>query len=260
MSGTVLITGASRGIGEELAKLFAQDKYNLVLVARNEVQLHQLKLTLEKKFQIQVHYLVEDLTQENAYLNILNQLKKLSVQIDVLVNNAGIGDQALFATEDPQKISAMINLNIKFLTEITRNLLPAMLQRKQGKILNVASTAAFQPGPMMAVYYATKAYVLSFSEALRFELRHSGISVTTLCPGPTETMFHQLAQGTASYLARGRIGMLKPEIVAKIGYRALNKNQDIIVAGWFNYFLTLLIPFTPRSLTLWIVNKLHSHH
>src|SRR5258708_5013055 len=195
---TVLITGASGGIGYELAKLFARDHYNLVLVARSADKLAQVATELQGHG-VTVKTVALDLAAPPAPRFLFDQLQREGVAIDILLNNAGFGAFGDFVKMPEEEILGQIDLNIRALTELTRLFLPTMVARRNGRIMNVASTAAFQPGPLMAVYYATKAYVLSFSEAIANELRDSGITVTCFCPGATHTGFARLP-GTATSL------------------------------------------------------------
>src|SRR5277367_149242 len=190
---TALITGASFGIGLELARIFAREGYSLVLVARTADRLRQLASELEKNHGTRSLILAVDLTDPGASAYVLDQTTRADLQVDVLVNNAGFGQYGLFAENDLEECLRQIQLNITTLTHLTRLYLPAMIERKTGGILNVASTAAFQPGPLMAVYFATKAYVLHFSEALANELHGKGVTVSCLCPGPTATEFQERA-------------------------------------------------------------------
>src|SRR5712692_6004686 len=182
---TALITGASGGIGYELAKLFARDSYNLVLVARSADKLAQLAAELEKAYQIRATVVAVDLAQPDGPEQVFAATQKAAIEVDVLVNNAGFGQFGFYVETDLQEELQQIQLNIASLTHLTKLYVRPMVERRHGRILNVASTAAFQPGPLMAVYYATKAYVLSFSAALSNELQGTGVSVTALCPGPT---------------------------------------------------------------------------
>src|SRR5579864_3658891 len=190
---TALITGASFGIGAEFARIFAREGYNLVLVARSADKLRQIASELEKAHGTRSLILAADLTDPGAPAYVVDQTTRADIQVDVLVNNAGFGQYGFFAQNDLEECLRQIQLNVATLTHLTRLYLHAMIERKNGGILNVASTAAFQPGPLMAVYFATKAYVLHFSEALANELRESGITVTCLCPGPTATEFQKRA-------------------------------------------------------------------
>jgi len=213
---TALITGASSGIGLELAKIFAQNKINVVLVARSEDKLMQLAHDIKNQYGIAVAVLAKDLSDYNNSKEVFEHCNQQNIQIDYLVNNAGFGDFGFFADSDWDKQLQMINLNITTLTYLTRLFLPGMLERKYGKIMNVASTAAFQPGPTMSVYYATKAYVLHFSEAIANELEGTGVTVTALCPGATESGFQSVANLQESKMVKGK-KLPSSEEVAKYG-------------------------------------------
>jgi uncharacterized protein len=241
--GTVLITGASYGIGADFARLFASGHHNLILVARDLEKLTTLKDELIKKYLIEVDLIACDLSVSGAAYTLVDQLKK-GEQINVLVNNAGIGDYGLFHELNPLKQQQMIELNITNLTLLTQLLLPAMVKLRSGKILNVASTAAFQPGPLMAVYYASKAYVLSFSVALANELKGKGVTVTALCPGPTSTHFVENANLQGSKLFKQR----KPanaKSVALYGIKAMNRGDVIAIEGTMNKVMAFVIRFFP---------------
>ncbi|HEX9128242.1 MAG TPA: SDR family oxidoreductase, partial [Gemmatimonadaceae bacterium] len=186
---TALVTGGSGGIGLEIAKVLARGGFDLVLVARKRDTLEAAAGQIEGKFDVRVQVFAADLRRTDAPQSIFDFLHNENIPIEVLVNNAGFGLGGEFADTKIQRELEMIQVNIAALTHLTKLFLPPMIKRKSGRLLNVASTAAFQPGPGMAVYYATKAYVLSFSEALAEELRHSGVTVTALCPGPTRTEF-----------------------------------------------------------------------
>jgi len=186
---TALITGASGGIGLELAKLFARDRFNLVLVARSRDKLDQLAAELSRKYDMKTLVIAKDLSDHNAPQEVYDEVVKAGIDVDILVNNAGYTMLGKFVELGVQEQMQMAQVNIMTLTHLTRLFLPGMVERGYGNVLNVASTAAFQPGPLMAVYYASKAYVLSFSEAIGNELRGTGVTVTVLCPGPTRTGF-----------------------------------------------------------------------
>jgi uncharacterized protein len=252
---TALITGASGGIGYEFAKNLAQRGVNLVLVARSEPKLNQIKAELEKSYGIKVEVLAQDLGDSLAPSAIYSALQ--NSQIDILINNAGFGDFGAFSDTNWEKESQMIDLNIKALTHLTKLFLPAMKQRKNGKILNVASTAAFQPGPLMAVYYATKAFVLSFSEALASELEGTGVTVTTLCPGPTESGFQAASAMEDSKLVKGK-KMPTAKEVADFGIQAMFKGKRVVVHGFMNRLLSGLIPFLPRKMVTNIVKNMQA--
>ena len=243
---TVLITGASGGIGYDLAKLFARDHHNLILVARSEDKLTQVAAELAKPG-VSVKTIALDLTQSFAAKSIAEQLQSENLTIDILVNNAGFGSLGPFAEMSDEDIAGQINLNITALTELTRLILPQMIARRSGRILNVASTAGFQPGPLMAVYYATKAYVISFSEAIASEVRNSGVTVTCFCPGPTETGFAARAGNDKSRLFK-KFGAMSSPKVALDGYRALMKGRTLAIAGMQNWMVAQSVRFSPRKL------------
>ncbi|WP_134700570.1 SDR family oxidoreductase [Ammoniphilus sp. YIM 78166] len=251
MSSFVLITGASNGIGYELAKHFARNGYALVLVARNRKKLEELAQELESMYGTKSHILVKDLSIPGTPLEIAEELQQKALPIEILVNNAGFGLYGLFSETEAKETLDMIQVNISSLTHLTRLLLPEMMSRKSGKILNVASTASFQPGPLMAVYYATKAYVLSFSEALANELEPYGITVTALCPGPTATGFEQRAGFRASKLFKG----MSAEQVAVIGYEGLQQGKTVVIPGLKNWLLASSVRFIPRRVITKIIRR-----
>lgn len=242
---TVLITGASSGIGYELTKVFADHNYNLVLVARNFKKLQELSTELINEFDISVHIITKDLSMPNSPRQVFDEIKKLSISIDVLVNNAGLGKVGLFHELDNNDDLEMIGLNITSLTELTKLFSREMVKRKEGKILNIASTGSYHPGPFTAVYYATKAYVLSFSEAISKELEPFNITVTTVCPGATKTNFAKTAG------KRDTKGAMSPNKVAKIAFKALENNNRVVVPGLLNKFFVKL----PRSLVIGMIGK-----
>jgi len=242
-----LITGASSGIGYELAWIFAREGYDLVLVSRNEQKLRQLSDEIKQKYDVSVRVLPKDLSLSRSPAEIFIELEQSSLPIDILVNNAGFGTYGPFVETSLSDELDMLQLNMVSLTHLTKLFLKDMLKRGYGKILNVASTAAFQPGPFMAVYYATKAYVLSFSEALAEELRGTNVTVTCLCPGPTVSEFGKRAGVGNILLMKGR--MMDSKSVAEIGYRALMKNQRVAVAGLMNRLLVMGSKLAPRGLT-----------
>lgn len=254
---TALITGASSGIGYELAKLFARDGYNLVLVARSKQKLIQLADELTEKFGVSVKVIAKDLALATSPDEIYMEVQELSINIHFLINNAGFATYGFFSETDSASELQMLQVNIVSLTHLTKLFLNEMLKQGEGKILNVASTAAFQPGPLMAVYYATKAYVLSFSEAIANELRGSGVTVTALCPGPTKSGFQKRADMEKSKLVSGQ-KIMDAENVAMIGYRGLMKNQAVVVPGLKNQLLALSVRFTPRNLVTKLVRNMQS--
>ncbi len=245
-AGTAVITGASSGIGLELARLFAHDGYDLVLVARSVDKLDRLGAELSQRHRIRSRTVGADLASPDAPAAIVEVLRQAAVGVDVLVNNAGYGTSGPFATTDLRTELDLLQVNVVALTHLTKLLLPGMLARHAGRILNVASTAAFQPGPFMAVYYASKAYVLSFSEALAEELSGTGVTVTTLCPGPTPTGFQVRAQLTGARLyARGPL-MTDVAAVARAGYAGLMKGKRLVIPGLGNKLLVQSERFAPR--------------
>jgi short-subunit dehydrogenase len=238
-----LITGASSGIGLELGRQAAADGQNLILVARNMSSLDAAASELKRN--VTVHVIAEDLSQPGAAEKIWNQVQELGAEVDCLINNAGIGDYGSFANSDLDKQEHMINVNITALTALTRLFLPAMLKKRRGHILNLASVTGFLPGPFMSVYFATKHYVLAFSEGLIEELRGSGVKVTALCPPPVSTSFSGAA-GTpqAGFMATTRT---KPAEVARYGYRMMKRGKPIVVYSFLYKFLTsFLVRITPR--------------
>jgi len=249
MTRTALITGASSGIGWELAKIFAANKTNLVLVARSRQKLEQLANELRSQHGIAIEIIVKDLSNYETAQEIYDSCSQKSIQIDYLVNNAGFGDFGMFAERDWDKQLQMINLNVTALTFLTRLFLPGMISHGYGKVMNVASTAAFQPGPTMAVYYATKAYVLHFSEAIANELERTGVTVTALCPGATESGFQAASDMQESKLVKNKKLPASKE-VADYGYKAMMKGKRVAIHGAKNYFLANTVRFTPRNLVV----------
>lgn len=252
---TALITGASNGIGLELAKVHASKGGDLVLVARNKAKLDELKAEFENKFKVKVYTIGKDLSADNSAQEVYNETTKQNIKIDYLINNAGFGDFGMFAETDWSKELQMINLNITTLTQFTKLYLQDMLKSKSGKIMNVASTAAFQSGPTMAVYYATKAYVLSFSEAVDNEVSNRGVTVTTLCPGATESGFQVAAAMEESNLVKGKKLPTSKE-VAEYGYTAMMKGKTVAIHGMMNWIMANSVRFTPRGLVVKITRKI----
>ncbi|MGH6932897.1 MAG: SDR family NAD(P)-dependent oxidoreductase [Dongiaceae bacterium] len=253
---TALITGASSGIGRELARLFAADGHDLVLVARRANLLEDLAGDLRRQFRITVRVWPEDLADHFAPRRIHQRAQAEGIVIDVLVNNAGFGALGPFADLPRDRQMAMIDVNLRALTELTHLFLASMVRQRRGRILNLASMAAFQAGPYMAVYYATKAYVLSFSEALSAELAGSGVSVTCLCPGLTPTEFQEVADMAGSRLAVMR-GM-SATAVARAGYDALMADRRLIVPGLKNKLGVFIVRFVPRGLAMAAVKWLQA--
>jgi len=249
-----LITGASSGIGLEFAKVFAREGHNLVLVARSEETLKTLKARLEEEFDVEVKIIIQDLKYYNAPTLIFDEVKRSKINVNILVNNAGFGNHGKFSDTDLETELEMIQVNITALTHLTKLFLKDMVTYNNGRILNVASTAAFQPGPLMAVYYATKAYVLSFSEALAEELRGTKVKVTTLCPGPTATNFSKTANAHDTKLFGSKIPTGKE--VAEYGYNALVNGKRVAIHGFKNKMLVQSSRFMPRKVVTNVVKKI----
>jgi short-subunit dehydrogenase len=257
MNKTALITGASGGIGLELARIHASKGDDLVLVARNGDRLAEVKSELESMYNVKVRFLVRDLKVSYAAEKVFDEVGHHGIDIDYLINNAGYGDYGLFAESDWEKQEGMINLNITALAHLTRLFLPGMISRRGGKILNVSSLAAFQPGPGMSVYFATKAFVLSFSEALNNELKEKGITVTALCPGSTESKFHEVALGDPKLVRERK--MMSAQKVAETGYNAMMKGNPVVIPGFKNSFLVFASRFIPRDVVVKQTRKIQEN-
>lgn len=239
-----VITGGSSGVGYELAALFAKDGSHVVLIARDAERLRSAAQALQQVAVAKVTPLLHDLSRPQAPSDIAAELHGLGLRPSVLVNNAGFGVAGPFTRTDLTLELAMIHVHVIALTHLTKLLLPDLIASGRGQILNLASTASFVPGPLMAVYFATKAYVLSFSEALANELRDVGVSVTALCPGPMPTNFQRRAGIGLSPLTRRQL--MTPQAVARIGYRALLQRKTIVIPGWRNRLGVLAIRALPR--------------
>ncbi|AMD95239.1 SDR family NAD(P)-dependent oxidoreductase [Leptotrichia sp. oral taxon 847] len=258
---TVLITGASSGIGYELAKIYAKNNYNLVLVARRIEKLKQLKREIKKSnSKIQIKIIEMDLSESKAPKKLFFLLENDNIEIDILINNAGIGVYGNFlelSHKEMEKIEKMLNLNIIAVVKLTKIFLNKMKKQKRGTILNVASTAAFQPaGPLMATYYASKSFMLSFSEGIRYELKNTNIKISTLCPGPTITEFEKMSK-TKKFT--DKIKMMSAEKVAKIAFNGLKKGKKIIIPGYLNKVSVLTSKVFPRELLLKIIKKIQQN-
>lgn len=241
---TVLVTGASSGIGLELARCFAAERCRLVLVARNAAALESLATELRQVHNTEVRVLPADLAQAETPGQLFAELQRAGLCVDVLVNNAGFGAHGDFAELPLARQLEMVQVNVTALMQLTGLFLPGMVARHQGGVLNVASTAAFQPGPGMAVYFATKACVLAFGEALAEELRGSGVTVTTLCPGPTRTNFGKVANFRGGdHLTRHA---MSAAAVARYGHEAFRRGRVLAIPGLSNRLLTLLVRLLPR--------------
>jgi short-subunit dehydrogenase len=243
------------GIGQELAKIFASDGCDLVLVARSEDKLQSLAKELEAAHGVRAHVIPADLTNPSAPADIFEAIEREGIELDYLVNNAGFGATGAFAEQplDPQM--DMVQVNIDALVALTHRALQTMLARKKGRILNIASTAAFQPGPDMAIYYATKAFVLMFSEGIAEEVKNAGVSVTAYCPGATATNFASTAGNETSILFK--LGAAPADKVARHAYRSMMKGKVVAVEGLMNRLAVFGVRLSPRALVRRIARRLN---
>lgn len=255
MPKTALITGASGGIGLELARIHAAAGGHLVLVARSGEKLSAIKTELEQRYAVQVKVMIKDLSDKEAVFEIYRQIKAEQIRIDYLINNAGFGDFGFFHETSWEKEYNMISLNITALTLLCKLFAKDMIAQGGGRIMNLASIAAFEPGPLMAVYYASKAYVLHFSEAIHNELAGKGVSVTALCPGPTASGFQEAAAQQESRVVKGR-KLPEAKEVAAFGYKAMLKGRAVAIPGWKNVLIVNAIRLLPRSWVVKAVRKL----
>ena len=254
MSKTALITGASGGIGYELALLFARDRFDCILVARSRDKLDELAARLESEFRVKTLVVARDLSKPTAVDEIYEEVSAASMSIDVLVNNAGFPVYGRFVDTDWQTELDMLQVNVVALTALTKLFVRGMVERRNGRILNLASTAAFVPGPLMAVYYASKAYVLSFSQALANELQGTGVTVTALAPGPTRTGFQKRGVMEDSRLVRGQIADAKS--VATAGYRGMMRGKTIVIPGFSNKLIPWVARVSPRGAVTRVVRRM----
>jgi short-subunit dehydrogenase len=252
---TALITGAAGGIGLELTRLLAADGHHLVMVGRDRARLEDVKAQLETEHRISVRCEPRDLSESRAAFRLWADLTAAGIAIDVLVNNAGVGLYGLLEEQDPEDLERMLQLNMAALTTLTRLALPGMRERRWGRILNVASLVSYQPGaPRMAAYYATKAYVLSFSKGVARELDGSGVSVTVLAPGPTDTSFDDRSGSDANVLYK-RLPKMTAAAVARAGYRGMKRQSMVVIPGLMTKALALAGELPPRRIAL-EVNRL----
>ncbi len=252
---TALVTGASSGIGLELATLAARDRRDLVLVARSRDRLEGIARGLTEEFGVAATVLAKDLASPDGPGEIARELSARGIRVDLLVNDAGFGVYGLFRDTPIEQELEMIRVNVEALTHLTKLFLPGMLERRSGRILNVASTAAFQPGPLMAVYYATKAYVLSFTEALANETAGTGVSVTALCPGPTITEFQKKAGLEETRLFRGNPLVTSAREAARAGWEGMKRGKRVVIPGAGNFLLAQSVRFAPRRMVTAIARK-----
>ena len=260
---SALITGASGGIGLELARLLARDGHDLVLVARSEGALREVASDLSASHHVRAAVIAADLSVPGSAADVVARLSAgygagdpEPITVDILVNNAGVGLAGRFAEHDLGDELSMLQLNVAAPMALTRLLVPGMLRRRFGRVLNVASTAAFLPGPYMAGYYASKAYLLSFSQAIAEELDGTGVTVTTLCPGPTRTGFAAAAHADGTRLFRSLTVMDAPA-VARIGYAGMQRGRRVVVAGLANRLLIESARLAPRALLVWLARRLN---
>ena len=256
MRKTVLITGASSGLGLEFAKIYAREGYDLVVVARSEGKLYKLKNELEQQYNCHVWVLPQDLSQPDAAYEIFNDTLEQDITIDALVNNAGFGDFGNFWEVDVQWQTNLLQVNIMALVQLTRYFMPGMVERGHGSVLNLSSVAAFSAGPRMCLYYASKEFVRSFSEAIAEEVRGTGVTVTALCPGPTATGFEQAAQMKNSHM----FSMFKPasaKDVAEAGFHAAQKGKTLCYYGWPTHAVNIAARMLPRSVCRKFMKKVN---
>lgn len=251
--GYVLITGASEGLGLAFARIFARESYDLVLVARNNSRLDAIAMELRKSYKIDVRTLSKDLSLSGSADEIKAAMDTQQVEVEILVNNAGFGVHGDFCQADWKATESMLNLNMVTLTQLTRLFLPSMLKNNRGKIMNVSSTAAFQPGPFMACYFASKAYVLFFSEALAEELSATGVTVTAFCPGPTKTEFQKRSK--TEHIRENSFAM-DAAPTAEAAYRGMIKGKRLVIPGFTNRLLAVLVPLFPRRLVIRVTRYL----
>jgi uncharacterized protein len=254
MSKTALITGASSGIGLDLAVVFAENGFDCVLVARSHDKLSELATQLERDHHVKTLVVAKDLARATAVDEIYEEVTAASLTVDALVNNAGFSVFGLFAETDLESELEMLQVNVVALTALTKLFLRGMVRRGSGRILNLASTAAFEPGPLMAVYYATKAYVLSFSEALAEELRGTGVTVTALCPGPTRTGFQKRGNLEDSRLVQGNIADARS--VALAGFRGMQASKTLVIPGFSNKLVPWVVRLSPRRMVPRVVRRM----
>lgn len=251
-----LITGASSGIGKELAKVFAKHGHPLILTGRNLERLNEVATDLRTNYDVLIEIITADLASPQGPKTLFDTISKRGWQVTTLVNNAGLGTSGAFIDQDWPANQKLIQVNLIAAVELSHYFLPQMRHRKTGSILNVVSTSAFQPGPFMANYFASKAYLLSFSEAINYELSTLGIWVTALCPGPVKTNFFDTANATQTWLAKSPM-ILSAEKVAQTAYKGWLKKKKVVIPGFLNWFLAKSAPFTPRALVLFIASKLN---
>ena len=256
---TALVTGVSSGIGKEFAKILAKDRYNLVLVDKDREKCEILRDSLETEHNIDVILFIEDLSKDNTPYKIYHTLMADKVDIDILINNAGIGAFGRFSETDWRHEVDILKVNITALTHFTKLFLKGMIERGQGKILNVASIGAFQAVPLQSVYAASKAYVLSFTEAIARELKGTGVTVTALCPGPTATGFHDSAHGNSRKIPL-KLKMSTAREVALHGYKAMMRGKHVSIHGFLNTVMINVSRIIPRKILASLAHKKMEDH
>lgn len=252
-----LITGSSKGIGQALAFEFAKHGHDLILCARDKIRLDELAQQIKSTYSVNVSVIALDLSKSKSALTLIKIIEEQQYLIDNLVNNAGIGYLGDFTAMDSNGLDALLQLNIVTVSELTRYFAHRFLQTGKGKILQVSSTAAFQPGPYMAAYYASKSYVTFLSQAVAFELKGTGVSLSILHPGPTQTNFFHSAGMDDSFLAKGFLGVMSAEKVAEIAYKGFMKNKLFIIPGIMNKLLAHSVAITPTAISQRIIAFLH---
>lgn len=251
-----LITGTTSGIGKEFANLFAKKGYNLVIIAMNEEELKKQKEELENKYNISVKYIVKDLSIEESYSEIYNEVKQSNIEIDILINNAGFATYGNFINVELEKQNNLAMVNMMAVMNLSYLFGKDMAKRKKGRIVNIASIASFQAGPFMGMYYASKAFVRSFSEALHEELKEQGVIVTAICPGPTKTKFEERAKMKKSYMFK-KMKVDTAKDVAEKSYKAMMKNKAVYVVGFHNKLITFLTRFGSLKLSRNVAKKIN---
>ena len=257
MRKTALITGASAGFGVEFARMFAQHRNDVILTARRGDRLSELAASLESKYKLNAHVIVADLAATDGARKLFEQVQEKRLEVEYLINNAGFGTFGEFAETNCKESMDLVRVNVAAITELTALFLPAMVTRRSGRVLNVASAAAFQPGPLMATYFASKAYALHFSEALNEELEGKGVSVTALCPGPVRTEFQQVAgMETSGLVAKKRL--ISIEEVVEAGYKAMMQGKAFVIPGVGTRLLSFSVRFMPRRFVAKFVHRMQA--
>jgi hypothetical protein len=254
---TALVTGASSGIGRELAIVLARNGHDLVLVARRRPELESLADELQAAYQATSHVVPADLSSGDGVAAVVAAVDAAGLEVDVLINNAGLGGHGRFTETETASDEMQLSVNVLALTRLTKAFLPGMVSRRRGRVLNLASTAAFQPGPFMAIYYATKAYVLSFSEALSEEVRGTGVTVTALAPGAVRTAFFDVAKVDSNSRLVRSPGTLDADVVAQAGYDAMMRGRSLVIPGFANRLGMESLRIAPRRLVTRVVARLH---